>query len=84
MDRAVIFAIMRQESQFKPEAQSPVGARGLMQIMPVTASYVSGDKSFKAGAKSRLFDPDLNVLPGAALYPAPVEAGRSRRRLCFV
>ncbi len=64
VDRAVIFAIMRQESQFKPEAQSPVGARGLMQIMPVTASYVSGDKSFKAGAASRLFDPDLNVSLG--------------------
>ncbi|WP_375465293.1 transglycosylase SLT domain-containing protein [uncultured Methylobacterium sp.] len=37
VERAMVFAIARQESQFDPRAQSGVGARGLMQMMPATA-----------------------------------------------
>ncbi|MDJ0893671.1 MAG: transglycosylase SLT domain-containing protein [Alphaproteobacteria bacterium] len=64
VDRAVIFAIMRQESKFQPQAISPTGARGLMQIMPPTASFISGDRSLAAGGAGRLFSPDLNVSLG--------------------
>jgi soluble lytic murein transglycosylase len=38
VERAMVFAIARQESQFDPKAQSGVGARGLMQLMPATAA----------------------------------------------
>lgn len=37
VERAVVHAIARQESAFNPTAISPVGARGLMQMMPATA-----------------------------------------------
>nr|WP_246753165.1 lytic transglycosylase domain-containing protein [Methylobacterium organophilum] len=37
VERAMVYAIARQESQFDPRAQSGVGARGLMQMMPATA-----------------------------------------------
>jgi soluble lytic murein transglycosylase len=37
VERAFVLAITRQESEFNPKAQSPVGARGLMQFMPATA-----------------------------------------------
>ena len=38
---ALLFAIVRQESAFEPDALSPAGARGLMQLMPATASFIA-------------------------------------------
>ena len=44
--------------QFRPRRVSPAGARGLMQIMPVTAGYIAGDHPLRA---PRLHDPALNL-----------------------
>lgn len=64
-DRALIYALMRQESKFKVEATSRVGAKGLMQLMPRTASYVAGDKSLRKGKGSeKLYDPAVNLAIG--------------------
>ena len=37
IEKAMVYAIARQESAFDPAAQSSAGARGLMQLMPATA-----------------------------------------------
>ncbi len=61
VDRAVLFALMRQESGFNVRAQSGAGARGLMQLMPTTASFIAGDRSLHRGNKRKLFMPGYNV-----------------------
>jgi soluble lytic murein transglycosylase-like protein len=64
-DRALLYALMRQESKFKTDATSRVGARGLMQLMPRTASYMAKDRSLARGAgRNRLYDPAYNMALG--------------------
>ena len=65
IDRALLFAFMRQESQFNPRAVSPAGARGLMQVLPTTANYVLGEDRFVKAERDGLFDPVVNTNVGA-------------------
>ena len=41
LDRSLLYAFMRQESAFNPDARSVAGAQGLMQMMPATARLVA-------------------------------------------
>ncbi|MDX1575560.1 MAG: lytic transglycosylase domain-containing protein, partial [Kiloniellales bacterium] len=61
IDRALIYALMRQESAFRTDAKSRDGARGLMQLLPSTANYVVRKRTFRGKARNRLFDPALNI-----------------------
>ncbi|MEO0336006.1 MAG: transglycosylase SLT domain-containing protein, partial [Pseudomonadota bacterium] len=64
MEREFVWAIMRAESFFKADISSPVGAKGLMQLMPHTATQVSrllGDESFDT---KMLIRPEVNVRVG--------------------
>lgn len=64
MDRALIFALMRQESRFAAHAKSHAGARGLMQVMPRTASFIAGDRRLVRDRERRLYDPEFNMALG--------------------
>ncbi|WP_173636109.1 murein transglycosylase [Paramixta manurensis] len=58
-------AIARQESAWNPKARSPVGAAGLMQVMPATADHtvkVYGIPGYLNS--SQLFDPQTNIQIG--------------------
>ena len=62
MDPALLYAIALQESRFDADAVSAAGARGMMQIMPATASHITGDRSWQApAAVRRLNDPALSL-----------------------
>ena len=64
VDRALIYAFMRQESGFRAGAKSHAGAHGLMQIMPRTASFIEGDPSYEEQGKTRLLSPRHNMALG--------------------
>lgn len=64
LDRALIFAFMRQESAFNANAISHAGARGLMQLMPRTASYISRDRTLQHAQRARLYEPAFNMALG--------------------
>lgn len=60
-----LYAISRQESALNPFARSPVGAAGLMQLMPATASNIAGKCGIAYSGKDDLFDPMTNVSFGS-------------------
>jgi len=60
VDRALVYAHALQESQFRTDAVSRAGARGLMQLMPGTARLVARHRGDPADAEFRLTDPALN------------------------
>ncbi len=64
IDPALLYGLVRIESNFNAAAVSPVGARGLMQVMPVTAGYVTGDPSLAGANQQRLHDPAFNLEVG--------------------
>ena len=57
VDPALLFAIMRRESEFIAFSASHAGAQGPMQIMPSTAAYISGDDAFKSSKQHMLSEP---------------------------
>jgi len=61
--KALVYAIVRQESRFNPGVVSRAGAIGLMQLMPDAAAHMSGDASFRDDA-SALFNPSVNLKLG--------------------
>jgi len=66
LDRAFIFAMMRQESKFGNRARSHAGARGLLQVTPSTASVITRDRSLFRRNKNRLYEPEFNMALGQA------------------
>ena len=68
VDRALLYALMRQESQFTPSARSNAGATGLMQLMPSTARFIAeltgtslGNRDSKK-ERAALNDPENNLM----------------------
>lgn len=63
LDPIVVLSLIRQESVFNPQARSPVGARGLMQIMPTTARRLK-----RSVRDKHLVNPELNIELGTKYF----------------
>ena len=65
IDSGMVYALMRQESMFREQAISRSGARGLMQIMPRTGSWLAGKMNID---NPNLMDPETNINMGAKFF----------------
>jgi soluble lytic murein transglycosylase len=64
LDQAWVYGLIRQESRFITDAQSGVGASGLMQVMPSTAKWVAGKIGLDDYGHGMLNDIRTNILLG--------------------
>jgi soluble lytic murein transglycosylase len=91
LDPSFVAALIRQESLFNPAATSPVGARGLMQIMPEVGRNIARTLDYPIWDPVLLYQPDVSLELGTThlrelqgRYGHPVEvlaaynAGASR------
>lgn len=83
LDRALLFALMRQESGFLPNAKSYAGARGLMQVMPGTARFIARSSNIKISS-GRLYEPETNLALGQAYIHHLMDFKESRKSLFHI
>lgn len=66
LPKPIYLAIIRQESNFDSKAESPAGAKGLMQIMPSTGELLA--KSLGLPKYGYATDPKLNIMKGVSYF----------------
>lgn len=85
VDRALVYALIRQESAFNPAAKSWAGASGLMQLMPRTAGFVAQDRSYHRGQnRKKLFSPEVNLTLGQKYLEMLIDDGNIQGDLFFI
>ena len=85
VERALVYGLSRQESEFHPSAKSHAGARGLMQIMPGTGKLIAKQYGIRKHSTGRLTSqPSYNVMLGAAHLGDLVETFGGSYILTFV
>ena len=73
LEKALVYAIVRQESRFNADAVSASGAYGLMQLMPATAALTLGDAR-RTVSSATLRDPAENLRIGQAYVQRLLDA----------
>lgn len=61
LDPLLVLSVIRVESGFAPKAVSPMGALGIMQVMPATARFITERRGWSWPGESELFDPSFNI-----------------------
>jgi soluble lytic murein transglycosylase len=83
VDKAMVYAVARQESMFDPKAQSHAGARGLMQLMPATAKRTAKRFGLNFDTDKLTADPVYNAKIGSAHLGELMEDWRGSLILVF-
>lgn len=65
LDVHLLLSVIRTESRFRQQAVSPVGAIGLMQIMPTTGAWIADKKGIQDFHADDLYDPETNIHLGS-------------------
>jgi soluble lytic murein transglycosylase len=73
VEKALIYSIVRQESNFDPEAESYKGALGLMQLMPATAKSVAKSLNIDFNKERLTSDHNYNIKLGSSYLRSLIE-----------
>lgn len=73
VDPDLMQGLMREESALDPRARSPVGARGLTQVMPATARQVATSIRLRGFKVDDLWEPDTNIRIGTWYFGRMLE-----------
>ena len=65
IEPGLVYAIMREESGYRPKIVSVSGARGLLQLMPETAERVARESQLDDFSPDDLFEPGVNIQLGS-------------------
>ena len=82
LDPYLVASVIRQESVFVPHTRSPVGARGLMQVMPATGRALARLEGVSYRA-SRLYDPGVSIRFGTRYLHQLLDQFASRPELAL-
>jgi len=84
LDPMLVMAVIQVESEFREDATSIVGARGLMQLRPVTLTWVAQREGVKLSQAELTADPALNVRLGVRYLKYLREFFRGRLDLALM
>ncbi|WP_043530307.1 transglycosylase SLT domain-containing protein [Litchfieldella xinjiangensis] len=79
VDPYLLMGIARRESAYNPQALSPAGARGLMQLMPGTATLVSRQLGIADPGPHGVLEPEVNIRLGSAYISDMIDRYRGNR-----
>jgi soluble lytic murein transglycosylase len=74
LDPAYVYGLIRQESRFIVDAQSSVGASGLMQVMPATARWTARRIGMHGFKPKHIHDRDTNIAIGTSYLKLVLDA----------
>lgn len=82
LDHIKICALIAHESRFQLKARSPVGALGLMQLMPSTADIICS-RFFWTCNEETIFDPEKNISMGVYWYNRSLEWNKNNNEVAL-
>lgn len=83
IDPITLMSLARQESAMDIEAKSPVGARGIMQIMPSTAKYTARKYELSYDSSNDLYEVGKNIEIGSHYLKGLLEQYDNNRIFAF-
>ncbi|MEA2016027.1 MAG: tetratricopeptide repeat protein [Actinomycetota bacterium] len=83
LDPLFTLAVIRQESNFMPDAVSYAGARGLMQIMPLTGEGIASQIGIPDFAIGMLIEPEINIRMGTFYLRQQLDNFSQNRFYCL-
>ena len=83
LDKMLVYAIIKAESNFEPNITSQSGAMGLMQVMEETAREIADELGYVYEEKENLYEPEVNIMIGTRYFANLLKAYEGNTNLAL-